>query len=256
MRLRLSPRRMAVLGLALLCAGAVVPATAVAQSDAALGCSYVMAPDQAGPIGHANMLQITVRECGYAWETFEVRLRNGASSTYTEPPVGFSCDDTGFDVVCGRSAPSTSGADLGVRPQCPRSRRLTVTLQVTDSDGRLRSGTPRSFPCAPPPVKVLAPPLRQSLATALRRGVVSRFSCTVRCSARVTLIAQTAVGEIVGKKTFRRARTAAGNGRVRVAPSWQRRWRRQRAAWVTVSVTVTANTGEQVSRGHIVRLRR
>lgn len=249
------PLRTCLIALALLLAGATVaPAPAAAQADARLGCAYTMVPDQPGPVGHTNMLQITIRDCAYEWNALNIKLRNGSSSTFTEPPVGFSCDDDGFDVVCGRSALSTAGADLGFRPQCPNSGRLRLTLLISDAAGNQRSGTPRSFPCKRPPVRVLRPPARQSLSSALRRGVVTRFSCTVRCTASVSLLADTATGEKVGTATLRRTRAGTTVGRVRIKPAYRRRYRR-RAAFVTVSVTVTARTGEQVSLGHSVRLR-
>lgn len=248
-------RRTAVVAAALLCAAVGAPPAAVAQTDAALGCAHTVAPDMPGPVGHANLLQVTVRECAYAWNTLVVRLRNGSSSTFTEPPVGFSCDDTGFDVVCGRGAPSTAGADLGIRPQCPNSGRLRLTLVITDAEGNQHVGGPRSFPCARPPVRVLAPPARQSLASALRRGVITRFSCAVRCTAKVSLLADNAAGDRVGTATLRRTRAGTTVARVRIKPAYRRLYRR-RSALVTVSVTITANTGERVSLGHHVRLRR
>lgn len=249
------PLRTCAIALALMLSGvAMTPAPAAAQSDARLGCSYTIVPDHAGPVGHTNMLQVTVRDCAYEWNAMVVKLRDGATSTFTEAPVGFSCDDSGFDVVCGRPALSTAGADLGVRPQCPKSRRLRLTLLISDAAGNQRGGTPKSFPCTPPPVKVLAPPARQSLASALRRGVITRFSCRVRCSASVSLLANTAAGEKVGTAVIRRSRAGTSVARVRIRPAYRRRYRR-RAAYVTVSVTITARTGEQVSLGHLVRLR-
>ena len=254
MRVRLLPRRTLAMALAMLGLGAVAPAPAAAQSDS-LGCSYTIAPDRAGPVGHTNMLQITVGECPYAWDTLNIRLRNGASSTFTEPPVGFACDDEGFDVVCGRSSRSTAGADLGIRPQCPRSGRLNLVLVLASTEGGQRNAPLKSFPCTRPPVRVLAPPARQSLSSALRRGVITRFSCRVKCSARATLIADTAAGEKVGTATLRRSRAGTTVGRVRIRPAFRRRYQRRRGGLVTVSVTVTARTGEQVTLGHSVRLR-
>ena len=254
MDVRLLPRRTAVVALALLSLAAYAPSSALAQSDAALGCAYTVAPDTPGPVGHMNLLQVTVRECSYAWNTLEVRLRNGSSATFTEPPVGFSCDDTGFDVVCGRPAPNTAGADLGIRPQCPNSARLRLTLVVTDAEGNQHVGAPRSLPCTRPPVKVLAPPTRQSLASALRRGVITRFSCRVRCTADVALLADSVTERKIGTATLRRTRAGTTVARVRIKPAYRRRYRH--SAVVTVSVTVTANTGERITLGHNVRLRR
>ena len=253
MGLRLLRCRVVVIALAMLGLAAVAPAPSAAQTDARLGCAYTIVPDRPGPVGHTNMLQVTVRDCAYQWNALDVKLRDGASSTFTEAPAGFACDDSGFDVVCGRPALSTAGADLGIRPQCPRSGRLRLTLLISDAAGTQRSGAPKSFRCTQPPVKVLEPPARQSKASALRRGVITRFSCRVSCSARVTLIADTATGEKVGTAVFRRARAGTSAPRVRIKPAYRRRYRR--AAYVTVSVKITASTGEQVTLGHTVRLR-
>lgn len=249
------PPRTSVIALALLLFGALMsPAPAAAQTDAQLGCAYTVAPDQPGPVGHTNMLQITIRDCAYEWNALNVKLRNGSSSTFTEAPVGFSCDDDGFDVVCGRPALSTAGADLGIRPQCPRSGRLELTLLISDAAGNQRRGAPKSFACRQPPIKVLEPPARQSLSSALRRGVITRFACRMKCSARVSLLADTVTGETVGTAFIRRSRAGTARARVRIKPAYRRRYRR-RAAYVTVSVTITARTGEQISLGHLVRLR-
>lgn len=249
-------RRAPAIVLALLCLAAVAPAPASAQTDAALGCSYSITPVRPGAVGHANSVRVTIRDCLYDWDTLEVRMRDGASSTRTVGPAGFACDDGGFDVLCARAVRSTAGATLTLRPQCPNSARLSMTLAITDTTGRRRVGAPKALECKPPPVKVLRPAPRQSLATALRSGVATRFSCQTRCRAGVALLADTAAGETVGATVFTRTRAGRYAGLVRIRPAYRVRWRRRASVWVTVSVTITAASGEEVSRGHLVRLRR
>ena len=256
MRIGLLLRRTAAIGLALLCAAAAAPDAAMAQTDAALGCAYAITPERPGAVGHENPVRVTIRDCAYAWDALEVELSRASSSTRLLAPPGYACDDGGFDVLCVRPEPSTAGAAITIRPQCPRGGFTAFRLALTDPSGRRRTGAPKALRCAAPPVRVLAPPSRQSLATALRRGVVTRFACRTACTTKVTLIEDSAAGRRAGARTFRRRGTGRQSGRVRVTSAFRRRWARRPAVWVNVVMTITASTGEQVTLGHDVRLRR
>lgn len=251
-------RRAIGVGVVLLGATALAAAPAAA-SDADLGCGYSLAPDHAGPVGHTNPLRLVVRDCSYEWDQIRVAFAPGAYSTRTTATGGFDCQGViGRDLHCVREEATTGGTSMTIVPQCPAGANATLTLTTGPRVGAPHTGDPKTFPCTRPPIDVLRPPMTQSLATAVRRGVVVRFKCAMACVARADLSVwpSPSAGYEVGKATIRRSRAGTYSGRVMPSRATRRRWRRRAPSRVRANVTLTARTGESVTLWHDVRLRR
>ena len=259
MHRRSSLRQAIAVGVALVGVGALTAAPAAA-SDADLGCAYSITPDHAGPVGHTNVLRVAVHDCVYEWDQLRLTFAPGAFSTRTTATSGGfeGCEGSSQAPICARREATTGGAAVTLVPQCPEGAPVTVTLTIVDRTGRAHGGDPKSFACTRPPVAVLRPPSPQPIATALRRGVLTRFACQTACTAEVVLAVETGggFGYQVGEGKIRRTGAGTHSGRVMLDRGIRRRWRTRRSASITVAVTVVARSGESVARGHTVRLRR
>lgn len=248
--------RLPLLGVLLVAAIGVAIPSAGAQTDADLGCTYSMAPTKPGPVEYSNPVRLVIEGCSYPWDIFQVTLEEGAFITKVTASTEFECSD-GDRVLCYRGERHADGASATMRPQCFDGDPVVATLSVSGSDPA-RTGATRTFPCVAPRMRTVTPPRRQSLRTALRRGVLAKFLCERACRARmsVSVYPTPSAGYQVGAKTFRRARGGTHAVRVPVKRAFHKSWRRRGRLTVKVHGTLRARSGEEVSGSYDVRLRR
>lgn len=252
--------RSVALTLGLLFAGVLAPTVAGAQTDADLGCDYSVAPMRPGPATYTNQVRLEIRGCAYGWDEFDVTVGGGAFVKDYKATSEFECDYGEVGFGCFRSERHAGAGGATIRLTCPEGAPATVTLSTSGDpgvQGTRRVGEPKTIPCAPPSMQVLAPPARQSLRTAMRRGVVARFRCETACSAYIEIEKRTAKFiYYAGKARFRRSRGGTYTVRVPLSRDTRRRWRRLRSTKIEVDVYLTAASGEEVFGDHDVSLRR
>ena len=252
--------RSAGLTIVLLSAGALASAVASAQTDADLGCDYSIAPMGPGPATYTNQVRLEIRGCSYAWDEFDVTVGGGAFVKDYKATSEFECDPGEVGFGCFRSERHAGAGGATMRLTCPEGAPATVTLKTSGDPGlhgTPRTGEPKTIPCAPPSMEVLPPPAVQSLRTAMRRGVVARFTCETACSAYIELEKRTAKFiYYAGKARFRRARGGTYTVRVPLSRDTRRRWRRLRSTKFEVDVYLRSAAGEEVFGQHDVALRR
>src|SRR3712207_155908 len=135
----------AVLAVALALAG-----TARAQTDADVGCAYQLAPQGGGAASYTNPLRLEIRDCTYEWDLFQVDVGEGAFLDVGTVTPGFDCAEGRTSVICSRNEKHTGGAFATFQPSCgDDGGQVTVTLRMDDPNPGLRTGAPKTYPCAP-----------------------------------------------------------------------------------------------------------